>query len=300
MELFYLHGVVALIALVFKIGFLAQVTVYSRISAATIILSLFLVAQNAAEFLGYLSWFGNPGVAGYFLHFYMATLYFMSCSLVYLATVSAGLRFQKPISACFIIAALYLSYLQLTDQLISGFTQHGHTITSVPDSLYKLFLIFIISALSLVFVVLLRGAISTGLEIQSRCRLLLIAMMPILLVGLSVAILRAVGFDASTAIFLPIATTCFLAALLLKDEKEVFLAMSIKWRTIWKLATLNTLDVKAWKDTVEEELILGATKFQPNSQKKAADLIKMSQPTLSRRLEKIQATSAAVEARSAR
>lgn len=291
MELFYLHGVIALIALVFKVGFLAQVTIYSRISAATIILALLLVAQNAAEFLGYLSWFGNPVIAGYFLNFYMATLYFICCSLVHLATVSAGLKIQKPISAGFLIAAAYLFYAQITGQLISGFTQHGYTITSVPGLLYNPFLLFIISAIGLVFVVLLRGASSNNLEIQSRCRLLLLAMIPILLVGFSVASLRAFGIDASTAIFLPIATTAFLAVLLLRDKKEVFLAISIKWRTIWKLATLNTLDVKTWKDAVEEELILGAVKFQPNSQKKAADLIKMSQPTLSRRLEKIQATT---------
>lgn len=300
MELFYLHGVIALIALVFKVGFLAQVTIYSRISAATTMLALLLVAQNAAEFLGYLSWFGNPAIAGLFLHFYMATLYFICCSLVHLATASAGLRTQKTISTCFTVAALCLLYAQFTGQLIYGFTQHGYTITSEPGVLYKYFLLFVISALILVFVVLLRGASSANLEIQTRCRLLLMAMMPILLVGFSVAILRAFRIDASTAIFLPIATTAFLAVILLKDKKEVFLAMSIKWRTIWKLATLKTLDVKTWKDTAEKELILGAVKFEPNSQKKAADLIRMSQPTMSRRLEKIQTVTPITQSSSAR
>lgn len=289
MSYFYLHGIVALIALLLKIGFLFRVKVYSQLSAATVILSLILVVQNSTEFLGYLTWYGSPGIADYFIHLYMASLYFICCGLVYLAAVTAGITTRNAVSAVFGLAALYLVYVQFSGQLVSGFSQkHDYTIISEPGALYSHFLVYILTCIVTSIGILLHGIRTKGHQTQTQCKMILLALSPMFAIGFIVALLRAIGFDASSALFLPIATTLFLVSLLYMDKDGSFLSLSIKWRVIRKLCTLQTISVNAWKDTIEEELILGAIKYEPNSQRKAADLIDMSQPTMSRRLDKMQ------------
>ncbi|MFK7862941.1 MAG: hypothetical protein AB8B95_01820 [Pseudohongiellaceae bacterium] len=288
MSFFYLNGIIALIALVLKIGFLFRVKIYSQLSAATVILALLLVMQNSTEFLGYLTWFDSPGISEYFIHFYMASLYAICCGLVYFCAVTAEIKNKTSISVVYALAALYLAYLHLTGQLIAGFSQHDYTITSEAGALYSHFLVYVLACIATSLGFLIHGITNKAHRVQTQCKMVLLALSPMFAIGFAVAVLRALGIDASSALFLPLATTVFLVSLLYMDEEGAFLSLSIKWQVIRRLCGLKTLNVNVWKDTIEEELILGAIKYEPNSQRKAADLINMSQPTMCRRLDKMQ------------
>jgi hypothetical protein len=287
MELFSLNGIVATVALALKIILLFQVRIFSKKSAIFVVITLLLIIQNSIESLGFLVAYQTESTSILFLHLYDVVLCLICVGLVYLATTAYTTKLGKVIFSASIIGAVLVFTTQLNGQLIQGIQFHQTTATSIPGPLYGIFLGFLLLTLFAALGLLAIGSFAGDPYERRRCKLLLFGLSPMFLVGISVAILRIAGVDASAAKLLPLATTFFVAVALLDDRKE-YVALSIKWATIWKLARMKDVIYKNWCDCVEEEMIKGAIHFHPDSQRTAGEAIGLSQSTVSRKLEKLE------------
>lgn len=286
MELFSLNGLVATAALIFKVLLLFQVKIFSKQTSTFVAITLLFILQNSIESMGFLVGYQTEAASLLFIHLYDALLCIICVALIYLATTAYETSFGKGLFIISILAALGVISIQLSGQLIAGVQLHADTATSLPGPLYGVFLAFILSSLVAVMALLSAGSVFGKPQSSSRCRMLLLGLAPLLLVGIAIAILRAFGVDASAAKLVPLATTFFVAVVLL-DEKSEYVSLSIKWRTIWRLAKMKDVAYKAWCESIEEEMIKGAVHFHPESQRTAGDAVGISQSTVSRKLEKL-------------
>lgn len=286
MELFSLNGLVATTALIFKVLLLFQVRIFSQRTSLFVAITLLFIIQNSIESLGFLVGYQTEAASLLFIHLYDALLCVICVALIYLATTAYETRYSSGILVVSILAALSVIAIQLSGQLIAGVQLHADTATSLPGPLYVVFLVFMMSSLVGVLALLLAGSVFGNTQSSRRCQMLLLGLAPLLLVGITIAVLRAFGVDASAAKLVPLATTFFIAVMLL-DEKSEYVSLSIKWRTIWGLAKMKDVAYKAWCESIEEEMIKGAVHFYPESQRTAGEAVGISQSTVSRKLEKL-------------
>lgn len=287
MELFSLNGLIATIALAFKIILLFQVRIFSKKSAAFVVITLLFIVQNSIESLGFLVAYQTESMSLLFIHSYDTVLCLICVGFIYLATTAYKTILGKVIFSASIVGAVLVVAAQLSGQLIEGIQLHQSTATSIPGPLYGMFLGFILLSLSIVLALLAAGSLAGTPYERRRCKLLILGLSPIFLVGIGVAVLRLSGIDASAAKILPLATTFFVAVALLDSRKE-YVALSIKWATIWRLARMKDVIYKNWCESIEEEMIKGAIHFHPDSQRAAGDAVGLSQSTVSRKLEKLE------------
>lgn len=286
MEMFYIFGFIALIAAIFKIIILYQVVTDSRLTSALNLLILALIAQNCFEFLGYLTWVNDPGFSAYLIDGLFISIYAVIAAAVFLVMRVSEFAYGRIISALFAGFALILAILHSQGLLVTGYEQVGYTIISEQGSFYLLFQVYIVSAILVVLSALMSGSFSAARQIKDRCRVTLLAISPLCVVGLGVVVLRAFGFNASTALAMPLAST-LLVWILMVDERGDYLSLKIKWAILLKLA-LNTKDINLnnWTNLVEKMLVLEAMRGTGNNKSEAARLIAINKTTFHRKAEK--------------
>ncbi|MCG8413610.1 MAG: helix-turn-helix domain-containing protein [Pseudomonadales bacterium] len=231
---FYLFGVFALVGVILKTLILAQVSTRTRITFAFVVLTLLFIAQNAFEFLGFWTFESNAELAFRFIDGLMVTLFFISPAAVHFIGRTIGNRMVLFTVPIFIAFATYLTYLLFSRQLVLTYEHIGYTIVSVPGPSYSLLQYYALSALVVAVVCLLIGLANKDSEIRTRSRILLIAFAPIFLVSFGVNLLKLQGFNSSTAILMPLASTFFIWVLMYLARDEV-VTFRLKWRQAWFL-----------------------------------------------------------------
>lgn len=286
MEMFYVFGFIALIAAIFKIIILYQVVTDSKLTSALNLLILALIAQNCFEFLGYLTWVSNPGFSAYLVDGLFISLYAVVAAAVFLVMRVSESTHGRFVSSLFAAFGLVLAVLHSQGLIASAYEQVGYTIISVEASLYPLFSLYVIAAVLVSLWTLVKGSLGRAKPIKDRCRVTLLAIAPLFAVGFSVVVLRQMGFNASTALAMPLAST-LLVWILMVDERGDYLSFKIKWAILLKLA-FNTKDISLnnWTNMVEKMLVLEAMRGTDNNKSEAARLIAINKTTFHRKAEK--------------
>ncbi len=289
-------GLIALVAATLKGYILYKAVSKTQLQAAFAILSITLIIQNALEFVGSIAVANEAGNVDVYVHLVIATLYCMMLSLLYFGVVSTQRRFHGPLvfkffsAWCALVAALHASGL-----LIEEFQYTAYSIISVPGEFYAVFLGFMAGGGLATTTILVLGARSQQSELSERSVVALKALSPVVAVILGVIIFRLLGFQSSTVIALPIASTIFLWVLMM-DQRGEFIRFErslldqwtvfvIKWRTLAHLASLKSINPHQWRDTMEKSLVQSAMDKKRGIQG-AADLLGIKRTTLSSKVEK--------------
>ena len=289
---FYVYGLTALLACTMKIVILSLAVSKSKLTAAFYLVCLALIAQNALEFLSAFIFGANPSIADYFVDGVMFSLYILAAALIFFCATVAQVRRSRLIVGFYAGFAALVGVLHLSGSLVTGYEASGYTLISIEGPLYPVFQIYILSVITGLVTILVRGMMSPAPEVQARCRTTLLGIAPICAVGLGVVIFRLMGFNSSAAIIMPLASTFFVWILML-DQRGEFITFQVKWRIIWKLATnIKNLNMAEWAEEVEKQLVLEAMRTERNNKSAAARLLGSNQTTFHRKAEKYLAIPA--------
>ncbi|MEQ9068304.1 MAG: helix-turn-helix domain-containing protein, partial [Gimesia chilikensis] len=224
-------------------------------------------------------------VGVFLVHIYMVALYFIFPAVLQLALAMGGSPNARRISmANFSIAAL-IALAHSSGYVISGFEFLSWTVITSPGEYYVLAMLYILlNSLAAVGYLTVKTVLSKDFEVRERTRVNLIAMAPLFMVAFGVILLRLQGFNSSSAISLPIATTLFLFVLLLQTNGNLFW-LSLRLKSIIEILKIKDLSsIDQIIDRLDEVRIRQALRATNGSQRNTAQLIKLSEPTLSRRI----------------
>ena len=290
---FYLFGVFALVGVILKTLILAQVSTRTRITFAFVVLTLLFIAQNAFEFLGFWTFESNAELAFRFIDGLMVTLFFISPAAIHFIARTIGNRTALLTVPFFAVFATYLSYLLFSRELVLTYEHVGYTIVSVPGPSYSLLQYYALSALVVAVACLLFGLINKDSDIRTRSRVLLIAFAPIFMVSLGVNLFKLQGFNSSTAILMPLASTFFIWVLMYLARDEV-VTFRLKWRQAWFLAgqlkrilfSNYTYANQDYLEFVEREQLKTLLEISDGKQSEVAKILGTSPATICRKVAK--------------
>ncbi|PCJ23584.1 MAG: hypothetical protein COA96_11595 [SAR86 cluster bacterium] len=286
MEMFYVFGFIALTAAIFKIIILYQVVTSSQLTSALNILVLALICQNSFEFLSYLSWANDPTFSAYMVGGVFVSLFAVAAAAISLIMKVSESAHGKLISMTYAAFGLVLVALHSQGLIVSGYEQVGYTIIAVEGTWYSLFSIYVLTAVFIALGTLIKGSLASNRQVKDRCRVTLIAITPLCIVAFGVVALRQLGFNSSTALAMPLAST-LLVWVLMVDERGDFLRLKIKWAILLKLAASSKdIDLNNWSNQVEKMLILEALRGTGNNKSEAAKLVALNKTTFHRKAEK--------------
>lgn len=280
-------GTVAAIGFVLKCAILFNVEIRNRISQSFVVLCLFFIVQNAAEFLAYFTYLKSVPVGEFFFHVYMNSLFYIFPAVVLLALALIESRYLKVSRYVMFGVSIALSGIYLSDQIVTSVTFVGWSAIAGRGPLYWLAFGYILFCVALTIAILLLAyRTSSNAEIRHNARIYLLAFSPIVAVAIGVLGFRALGFESSSAISLPVATLLFLYIMLLHTNGNLFW-LSTKFKSV--LAVLR-MDRRASVDSIIREIekvrIQEALKQTNGQQKSAAELLGLPASTLNKRLTK--------------
>ncbi len=283
-------GLVALFAGMAKLAILFFSQTENKLTSAFALVCISMVLQNTFEFLVAITFPNNLELATLFLHCEMLSIIFLAfCLLVFSLTVTEH-RHIKPITIFSGLWALACSALLLTGHLVLGYEQAGYSIISIPATYYPVFNTFAFFAINAVIINLAYSTYAKRGPISQRSRQVLLAIAPIYLLILIVQLTRLIGFNSSTAVSMPLATTFFVGMMVLYQSGRIVI-FKIKWTVIWKLATsMRDVKLSEWVGLVEELLVKESMRLSNNNQSEAAKLIKSNQSTVGRKFKKYEGT----------
>ena len=280
-------GTVAAISLVLKCTILLNIRIDSRTSQAFVVLCLFFVAQNAAEFLGYFTYLKSENIGQFFANIYIVSAYFMISSVLIFTLALTESRFYKLTRLGLYLICTLIAIAYVFGMIIDGLVFLGWTIVADPGQFY-----WIATGYTLLCCATIVGCLwynsknNPDLVIRHNARVTLLAFLPILLVAIAVYGLKMLGFNASSAVSLPIATLIFLYVLLLHTNGRLFW-FSAKLRSILAILKMeNDVPMDAIIEELERVRIHQAMKIANGRQKQAAEILGMSASTLNKRLSK--------------
>ncbi len=279
-------GMFALIAFLLKAVILFHTRIKSFISKCFAVLCLLFLAQNAAEFLGYFTYLtGQEDIGLFMVHIYMVTLYFVFPAVMQLALALGGSPTARMISVVNFSLAGLITLAHAGGYVISGFEFLGWSTITTPGEYYGVAMGYILlNTVGTVGYLIVKTTFSENFEIRDRTRVNLVAMIPLFLVAFGVVLLRLKGFNSSSAISLPIATTIFLFVLLLQTNGNLFW-LSLRLKSIIEILKIKDLSsIDQIIDRLDEVRIRQALRATNGSQRSTAQLINLSEPTLSRRI----------------
>lgn len=288
MEKMQILGLVALLAGMVKITILVFSKTENKLTSAFALACISMILLNTFEFLAYFTYYNNPYLATWLLHGEILSIIFLAFCLVVFSLTVAENKYTKPTSLLFGFGALVCTSLLLTGQLTLGYERVGYSVISIPGTYYlALFAYASFSIFSMLVILVYASLVNSG-EIQTRSLQALVAITPICVTALTVQILRIKGFNSSTAVFMPLATTFFVAMMVLYQSGRIVI-FKIKWTVIWGLAvSMRDVKLSEWVGLVEELLIKEAMRESDNNQTEAAKLIKSNQTTVGRKFKKYE------------
>jgi hypothetical protein len=247
-----------------------------------------MILLNTFEFLVSITYYIDPYLATWLLHGEMLSIIFLAFSLVVFSLTVAENSYTQPISILFGFGAVVCSCLLLTGQLVLGYEQAGYSVISIPGPFYIALNSFVSLGVFVMLVILVYTSLLKNGEVQSRSQQVLIAIAPVCVIALTVQVLRFKGFNSSTAVYLLIATTFFVAMMVLYQSGRIVI-FKIKWTVIWKLAvSMRNVKLGEWVGLIEELLVKEAMRASDNNQTEAAKLIGSNQSAVGRKFKKYE------------
>lgn len=279
-------GLIALLAGIAKTAILFFSETRNKLTSAFTIVCISMILQNAFEFLVAVTYYTNPDLTARVFQAEMFSLILLAyCLLWFSLTVSENV-YIKPISTLFGLFALVCTCLLLTGNLVQGYEHVGYTIISTPSRLYPVLNAYGMLTVATILLVLAYAARASRGELRTRSRQVCVSVLPICIVAVAVQLFKLQGYNASTAVFMPVATTFFLAMMVLYQSGRI-VVFKIKWTIIWKLAvSMRDVKLSEWVGLVEELMVKEAMRESDNNQTEAAKLIKSSQTTVGRKFKK--------------
>ena len=129
-------GTFAAIAFVLKSAILFNIEIKNRTSQAFVIVCLFFVLQNAAEFLGYFTYLRSTSLGEFFIHLYMVSLFYTFASVAVFALALTNSAWFKPGRLLFYLAAMLLTAAYMGNLVVTGFEFLGWSAITKPGPLY--------------------------------------------------------------------------------------------------------------------------------------------------------------------
>lgn len=290
MEQMQVLGLVALLAGVAKtvILSLSLSQTENKLTSAFALVCISMVLQNAFEFLVSITYATNPDLAAWLMHGEMLSIILLAfCLLVFSLRVTEN-KYIKPVSVVVGCWALVCAGLLFSGQLVLGYEQAGYSIISIPAPYYQVLNIYAFFTFQSLLLLLVYSSFKRGGEVRERSRQVLLAISPIFLVILFVQLTRLMGINSSIAVFMPLASTFFIAMMVLYQSGRIVI-FKIKWTVIWKLAvSMRDVKLSEWVGLVEELLVREAMRASGNNQTEAAKLIKSNQTTVGRKFKKYE------------
>lgn len=280
-------GTIAAIAFVIKSAILFNIQIKDRVSHAFVLLCLFFVLQNAAEFLGYFTYLRSPALGEFFIHFYLVVSYFVFPSLLVLALTLTIPAWYNRVRLVGYSISLILALAHAGGFVVDGFLFLGWTSITQPGPLYWVVAAYILlCCVSVVSLLLYQLKFNPIPEIRQNARVTLWAFTPIIALAAVVLGLRILGFNSSSAVSLPIATTVFLYVMLLHTNGDLFW-LSTKLKSILVIVKMDhNVSFDAIIQELEKVRIQEALKITEGQQKNAAELLGIPASTLNKRLNK--------------
>ena len=169
----------------------------------------------------------------------------------------------------------------------------AYTIVSVPGPAYPLLQYYSFAALIIAIGSLGCGLASKDREIQTRSRVLLIAFAPVFLVSIGVNFLKMQGFNSSTAIMMPLASTFFIWVLMYLARDEV-VTFRLKWKQAWFLVRQLKNVVfsnysyanQDYVEFIEKEQLKALLEIANGKQSEVARILGTSRATICRKVSK--------------
>ncbi len=271
MNSYYWLGLVGAAAAITQGWMLYKARSHTTLSSAFTLLTLILILQHSLEFVISLLLVNNPAAITPFMHLFMATLYFMTLAMVNVVRCVVN---SKPADIAFKMLALMtagIMLLHINGQLFAAFTLTKYSVISTPGPYQGIWYMYAAVLLTAIVGILLSGVFADNKETQRHSWVAIKALSPLLICSMSVVILRQLGYQASTAIVLPIASTLMLAILML-EEKNEFLVFEENLKDQWArfviklrvgsyvLLHWHGTDRKELLKTIDSILVSGAMK----------------------------------------
>lgn len=281
-------GLVALLAGIAKTVVLSLSQTENKLTSVFSLVCISMVLQNAFEFLISITYSSDPRLATQFLHSEMLSIIFLAFCLLIFSLIVTKKKYIKSIAAIFGIWALVCACLLFTGQLVLGYEQTGYSVISIPGPYYQVFNFYAFVTFQFLLLILVYSAFTENSKVRERSRQVLIAISPIFLLILFIQLTRLMGFNSSTAVFMPLTTTFFVAMMVFYQSGSIVI-FKIKWKAIWKLAvTMRNVKLNEWVGLVEKLLVEEAMREKANNQTEAAKLIGSNQSTISRKFKKYE------------
>ncbi|MEQ8409134.1 MAG: helix-turn-helix domain-containing protein [Gammaproteobacteria bacterium] len=288
--MFYLFGVFALVAVILKSVILAQVFTQNKLTSSFNIAALLLIGQNFFEFLGYTylateSALTFPAVSALIICLCLLT----PALLQFFATATNNLT-GLWISMIYWAIGGVLSIALVMGYVITGVEQVGYTIISTPGQLYPVFQVYSLTGLPVALWILRKGCRHSDSIISMRSQCILRACLPMMAVSLGSVGLRMLGFNSSTAIVMPLAST-WLLLVLMHDQRGDIMTLRLKWRRTWFLireATRSALGsdeykLQDFKDEMERQQLENIMRYCDYNLSEAGRILGVSHTTISRK-----------------
>lgn len=232
MNSYYWLGFVAGLAALAQGWMLYKARSHTSLTSAFTLLSLVLIFQHALEFvISLLLVFNSANISPY-MHIFMASLYLMALAMMNVSRTVADSRLSlftfKLLSALTIVIAL----LHASGVLFGEFQLTKYSVISSPGKYQGIWHMYAAILMTAITGTLLGGVFSDEKEKVRRSWVAISAFSPIIICVVAVVLLQVLGFEASTAIALPIASSLMLAILMLEERNE-FIVFEENLRDQW-------------------------------------------------------------------
>lgn len=290
---FYFFGVFALFGAILKTLILAQISTRTSITLAFVVLALLFILQNTFEFLGYWTFESDQALAYLFIDGLMISLIFTAPAAIHFIARTIGNGIAMATVPVLLVFGCFLTYLLVAGDVVLTYEHVGYTIVSVPGPAYGLFQLHVIAAVLIAVASLVFGLLSKDREIHTRSKILLIAFTPIFLVSLGVNLFKILGFNASTAILMPLASTFFIWVLMYLARDEV-ITFRLKWRQAWFLIgqlrrvifSSHSYANQDYLEALERDQLAALLEITDGKQAEVARILGTSPATVCRRVSK--------------
>ncbi len=280
-------GTMAAIGFILKATILFNVEIKSKVAESFVILCLFFIIQNVAEFLAYFTYLKSVALGEFFIHVYFVSLWFIFPSILILAL--AMTKSKHLVRARFILYGItgVVVVAYLNGMIVSGFNFLGWSVNGIPGQFYWPAMGYILLCCLMTIVHLTVQLLNNpDNEIRYNCRIYLFAFSPIVAIAVTVLLLKLFGFNSSSVISLPIATLVFLYLILLHTNGNLFW-LTTKFKTVFAVLRMSRdASVDAIINEIEKVRIQEALKLTNGQQKTAADILGIPPSTLNKRITK--------------
>lgn len=287
MEQTQILGLIGLAAGLIKIAILLLPQTQNKLSSVFTLACIGMIFQNAFEFFStIITSYNGCSLTSLLLHSQLLSAIFFVFCLFNFTLTTVGSKYTNKLTFLFGLWGLICSCLLLSGHLVLGYERTLYSTISIPAKFYPLFSTYAVAALGSILFMLSRASLKANGEVRTRSLQILIATSPICLLNLAVQLLKLLNYNASTAFYVPIATTFFIAIMVLY-KPDSFIALKIKWTVIWKLvSSMRGVKLSEWVEFVEKLMVKEAMLISDNNQTKAAKLIKSNQTTVGRKFKK--------------